>query len=139
MKPEFKDIYIGQLIKQRVLECNINVDSLCNSLKCTEEEIENVYKKQAIESESLLKWSKILEYDFFRIYSQHLILYSPPASLQYKKNTQSRPLKKNIYTREIIEFVLELIEIGEKSKIQIIKEYKIPKTTLYKWLNKYGK
>ncbi len=31
-----------------------------------------------------------------------------------------------------------MIEIGDKSTQQIIDEYKIPKTTLYRWLSKYN-
>ncbi|MFP3594408.1 transposase [Chryseobacterium sp. SIMBA_038] len=140
MTTEFKEIEIGELIKQRVLECKIDDQRICNFFKCTEKEIEEVYIKKSLECEQLLKWSKLLDYDFFRIYSQHLILYSPQASVQYNiGNTELPYFKKNIYTREIIEFILDLVRTGEKSKTQIIKEYRIPKTTLYKWLSKYGK
>ncbi|WP_338075515.1 hypothetical protein [Chryseobacterium lathyri] len=33
--------------------------------------------------------------------------------------------------------MLHLVASGEKSKTQIIEEYKIPKTTLYKWIKKH--
>lgn len=139
MAPDLKEIYIGQLIRQRVLECDINVKRICNFFKCHEEDIEKMYEKQSLEADVLLKWSKLLEYDFFRLYSQHLIFYSPQASMEYNKGvTQLPSFRKNIYTKEIIEFILSLVENGEKSKTQVIREYKIPKTTLYKWLSKYG-
>ena len=98
-----------------------------------------MYTLQSLDSEILLKWSKLLEYDFFRIYTQHLILYSPARANQSEiKQKLSLPaFKKNIYTKEIIDFMLELIESGEKTKDQVIEEYRIPKTTLYKWLDKY--
>jgi hypothetical protein len=91
-----------------------------------------------------LKWSKILKYDFFRLYSQHLILYSPPDSVKEstKRNHENISLpkfRKNLYTQEIISFVLELIEDGKKSRQQVISDYCIPKTTLYKWIKKYSK
>ncbi|WP_317739455.1 helix-turn-helix domain-containing protein [Chryseobacterium soli] len=98
-----------------------------------------MYTKPSLESDTLLKWSKLLEYDFFRLYSQHLIFYSPPASMQYNKKTELPTFRKSIYTREIIEFMVEMVEAGEKSKNQIINEYKIPKSTFYKWLKKYKK
>ncbi|MDP9961161.1 helix-turn-helix domain-containing protein [Chryseobacterium lathyri] len=139
MGPDLKEIYIGQLIRQRVLECNINIKRICNFLKCPEEDIEKMYEKQSLEADILLKWSKLLEYDFFRLYSQHLIFYSPQASMEYNNGvTQLPSFRKNIYTKEIIEFILGLVESGEKSKAQVIREYKIPKTTLYKWLSKYS-
>ena len=45
--------------------------------------------------------------------------------------------RKNIYTKEIIDFILERIENGEMTKNQVIEQYGIPKTTLYKWIDKY--
>ncbi|WP_317043240.1 helix-turn-helix domain-containing protein [Chryseobacterium sp. OV279] len=90
-----------------------------------------------MDSDLLLKWCKLLEYDFFRMYTQHLILYSP-ATKQIKAETTLPRFRKNIYTKEIIDYILDLVQTGEKSKKQIIEEYKIPKTTLYKWISKYN-
>ncbi len=135
-----KEIYVGQLIKQRVLECNISIERICKFLKCTEEDIEKIYEKESVEADLLLKLSKLLEYDFFRLYSQHLILYSPPASKAFNKSKTLLPsFRKNMYTREIIEFILDLLETQQKTKVQIVQEYGIPKTTLYKWVAKYQK
>lgn len=140
----FKNIHIGSLISQRVVEYSIEVPRICNFFKCTEEEIERMYYSKSLDSEILLKWCKLLGYDFFRLYSQHLILFAPAASIVYnavsgKKKTELPQFKKNIYTKELIDFILELVESGEKSRSQIINEYKIPKTTLYKWIAKYTK
>ncbi|KMQ62717.1 transposase [Chryseobacterium sp. BLS98] len=140
----FKNIHIGSLISQRVVEHSIEVPRICNFFKCTEEEIERMYYSKSLDSEILLKWCKLLGYDFFRLYSQHLILFAPAASIVYnavsgKKKTELPQFKKNIYTKELIDFILELVESGEKSRSQIINEYKIPKTTLYKWIAKYTK
>ena len=82
----------------------------------------------------------MLEYDFFRIYTQHLILYAP-TSAKAENTKKQKPVlprfRKNIYTKEIIDFVLEQIETKQKTIKQVIEEYKIPKTTLYKWISKY--
>ncbi|AZA77306.1 hypothetical protein EG347_07200 [Chryseobacterium sp. G0186] len=83
-----------------------------------------------------------MEYDFFRMYSQYLILYAPQSGLNYNNSENKKSVlpqyRKNIYTRELVDFILEQIENGVKTKTQIIEEYRIPKTTLYKWLNKYN-
>lgn len=134
----FSEIEIGSLIQIKVKELQINIERICKFLKCTENEIELIYCSKSIDSNLLLKWSKLLKYDFFRIYSQHLILYSPPIKSQSKDTKTSVPLfRKNIYTMELINFILEVIESGKKTKKQIIDEYRIPKTTLYKWIKKY--
>jgi DNA invertase Pin-like site-specific DNA recombinase len=71
------------------------------------------------------------------------MLYSSPSTIKGEdsgKEKSSLPeFRKNIYTKEIIEFILELIKTGKKSKYQIVNEYKIPKTTLYRWIEKYMK
>ncbi|MCQ9637346.1 transposase [Chryseobacterium sp. WG14] len=137
---DFKNIHIGQIIKKRVLESEIDIVRICNFLKCSDEEIDTMYTLKSLDSELLLRWSKLLEYDFFRIYNQHLILYAPQISRnqsQVKKESELPKFRKNIYTKEIIDFIVNLIESGEKTRAQVIEEYRIPKTTLYKWLEKY--
>ncbi|MFS4473237.1 transposase [Chryseobacterium sp. T20] len=138
----FKDIHIGTLIQKRVQETCFSSDRLMNFMQCSCEELSEMYKSKSLDAEVLLKWSKLLTYDFFRIYSQHLQLYSPPLSSDYyqksrQEKTQLPEFRKNIYTIEMIDFILELLKTNEKTKQQIIEEYRIPKTTLYKWIKKY--
>jgi hypothetical protein len=137
----FKEINIGNLIKLRVEECKIETDRICKFFNCTEKEILEMYQTDDLGAGDLLKWSKLLGYDFFRIYSQHLIFYSPPSNFNFNihvKDKSALPhFRKNIYTKEIIYFILEKINNGDKTKEQVIKEYRIPKTTLYKWISKY--
>ena len=137
----FKEIHIGTLINQRVTESGIEISRICNFLKCTEEEIQQMYESKSLDSEILLKWSKLLEYDFFRVYTQHLILYAPVSADNENTKTQKTNLpqfRKNIYTKEIIDFILEQVSSGEMTKTQVMEKYKIPKTTLYKWISKYN-
>lgn len=143
LKIDFKNIHIGSLILKRVTELNIEIERICSFLKCSEIEIQQMYEAQSLDTEILLRWSKLLEYDFFRIYNQHLILFAPHgnaihnSTLNEKKSLLPQ-FKKNIYMREVIDFILEEINQGEMTKMQVIKEYRIPKTTLYKWLEKYN-
>lgn len=136
----FKEIHIGTLINQAVTESGIEISRICNFLNCSEEEIQKMYQTKSLDTEILLKWSKLLEYDFFRVYSQHLILYAPPSSKEEeskKKKTSLPQFRKNIYTKEIITFILGQIDSGAMTKIDVMERYKIPKTTLYKWISKY--
>lgn len=145
MLTNFKQIHIGKFIRQRMLECGISVERAAKFLKVSEEEVENVQKKISLDSQLLLCWSKLLEYDFFRIYSQHLILYAPQdtnKALRDRKKTKNTELpvfKKNIYTHEVIMYLIELVESGRKSTRDIQSEYNIPATTILRWINKYGR
>jgi len=136
----FKNIHIGQMIKSAVKEREIEISRICNFLKCTEEEIQKMYESKGLDTEILLKWSKLLEYDFFRIYSQHMILYAPPSAeieTKKKRKTVLPQFRKNIYTKEVIDFIIEQVSSGKMMKNEIIERYRIPKTTLYKWISKY--
>src|ERR1700750_3253191 len=120
---DFKNIHIGQLIHQRVLESEIDIYRICKFLNCSEDEINAMYTSKSLDSEVLLRWSKILEYDFFRIYTQHLIWYAPALVKNQsvvKQESELPKFRKNIYTKEIIDFILDLIESGEKTRNQII-------------------
>lgn len=139
----YKEIHIGKLIKIRVDEAGIDILRICDFFSLNAMEIENMYIQQSLDTQTLLRWSKLLEYDFFRLYSQHLILYSPPASLKQTKifdKKHSLPVfRKNIYTKEVIDFLVEVVESGDKTIKQVIEDYRIPKTTLHKWIDKYKK
>lgn len=139
MKQNFKEIHIGELICKHIEENNLEMKRICNFMGCEERDVENMYQQADLPTNILLKWCKLLEYDFFRIYSQHLTLYSPQKGLN-KDNmikTSLPVFRKSLYTKEIIDFILELHHSGKKTKKEIIEDYNIPKTTLYKWLAKY--
>ncbi|SHH00068.1 transposase [Chryseobacterium oranimense] len=133
-----KSIHIGKLIHERVNELQMPVDRIEKFLKCSEEEIENMYLQSSIDTFLLLRWSKLLEYNFFRIYSAHLILYAPPANpgTPSKQKGNLPVFRKNIYTEEVKNFILEKISSKEMTVNEVILKYRIPKTTLHKWIKK---
>lgn len=145
MVADIKNIHIGKIIFDLWQRSEIPMEQVCNYFKCEEEEVRLIFKQEAMTTDKLLRWSKLLGYDFFRIYSQHLILYAPGASnrnrIGKKKEKGAKgqvpAFRKNIYTKEIIDYLLDLIRSEEKTPMQIIEEYKIPKTTLYRWIQKY--
>lgn len=101
---------------------------ICNFMKCTETEINEMYLREDLPTDILLRWSKLLEYDFFRIYSQHLILYAPPSAAIRESDASKLPrFRKNIYTQEMIDFILELIEKKKRpdGRSQTTMEFRI--------------
>lgn len=138
----FKNIHIGNMIRNAVKESEAELSRICHFFQCTEQEIEEMYRAESIDTLLLLKWSKFLEYDFFRSYSQHLILYSPPSRRMQKKkaaaSTRLPQFRKTIYTQEVIDFILEQIRSENMTKKEVIERYAIPKTTLFKWIGKYN-
>lgn len=133
-----KDIHIGSLVYERVNEQDIDMSRICRFLHSTEKEILEMYSMKSLDVDVLLKWSKLLEYDFFRLYSNHLILYAPVGS-QNKNIVKSKlpQFRKSLYTKEIIDYMLELLKNKQKTQLEIINHYGIPKSTLNKWISKY--
>ncbi len=132
-----KEIHIGKILKECVVEMNVSEERILHFLKCTREELLSMYHSKDLTTEYLLRWSKLMKYDFFRIYSDHLILYSHPASKTEKIFKSQTKFRKNVYTPELIEFILNLINSKQKTIPEIIERYNIPKTTLYNWNRKY--
>lgn len=139
----FKHIHLGKLITQRMVEADIDIERAANFLSVSEDEIRVMCKKESLDTEDLLRWSKILKYDFFRIYSQHLILYAPPKSEINKHGDAPKStlpeFKKNIYAPELIQYLIGLIESGQKTAKQIQEDYNIPSSTILRWIYKYKK
>lgn len=137
MKVDCKNVHIGNIVKMRVNELGgIKLCDLIKEIPLTS--LEELYLKKALDTELLLKLSKLLDFDFFRIYTQHLILYSPSHVKTENKTPPSQPLyNRNLYTKDIIYFILELHSTGIKSKAQIQEDYNIPRATLQKWITKY--
>ena len=52
------------MLKIAVTESGIEMSRICNFMKIQEEEIEEMYQSKSLDTEILLKWSKLLGYDF---------------------------------------------------------------------------
>ncbi|UKB84768.1 transposase [Chryseobacterium sp. MEBOG06] len=134
----YKEIHIGKFIQEKIDESEITMERICKFLGSDEESVEKMYKSKSLDADLLLRWSKLLEYDFFRIYSSHLILYAPPSAVNksQQKSEKIPYFRKNIYTQEIKDFIMKRILSGEMTQGEVIKEYSIPKSTLHRWLQK---
>lgn len=141
MTDNFKNIHIGSLIKNKAQECQLDLERASLFLNLSKKEIEQLYSMKSIDSALLLRWSKLLKYDFFRIYSQHLILYAPQSTgtTTTNENTNSAlpVFRKNMYTQEVIDYIVELVTTNKMTIMGIHKKYNIPSTTIRRWVNKY--
>lgn len=138
IRMNLKEIHIGSLVKAKAEELRISPDRITNFLRCNEDEIEAMYEQEYMGTDKLLRWSKLLRYDFFRIYTGHLILYAPPSKTDrvIKISDSHLEFRKSIYTEEVKLFILDKIITGQMTVTEVITKYKIPKTTLYKWIKK---
>lgn len=63
-------IHIGQIIEQEMVKRGCTKAWLAKQLFCHRTNIGNILKRQSIDTEQLLKISKILQVNFFEYYKQ---------------------------------------------------------------------
>ena len=66
-------IHIGQEIKQEVQKQDLTIEDFANNLHLASSEIENIFNKTSLETDLLLKISKLLKRDFFSLFSNYVI------------------------------------------------------------------
>jgi hypothetical protein len=142
---DYKNIHIGTHIKHIAGLRNLSISRACSFLKCSHKDIKEMYTKKSLDSDLLLGWCKLLDYNFFMFYHSHLQLYKPSASIAKLKNVEisndereNYVFRKNLYMPEIIDWLLSKLDQDELTVKEIIAIYNIPKTTIYRWKKKRG-
>jgi hypothetical protein len=82
-------IHIGNQIKKRVLEKDINIKELMMCFRCSNQKIVLMLNSSNMKTDLLMKWSLKLDYDFFNFYTHEFLLRK-----EFNKN-QAIILKKN--------------------------------------------
>ena len=68
-------VHIGELIKQTLKQRRKSVVWFAGELSCSRTNVYKIFSKQSIDSYDLLRISKILNFDFFEVYSKELRNY----------------------------------------------------------------
>ena len=66
-------MHIGKLIKQQMDEQGKSVVWLARQLSYSRTNVYKIYDKSSIDTDVLLRISILLQYDFFKLYSEDLI------------------------------------------------------------------
>ncbi|MEY8758924.1 transposase [Chryseobacterium tongliaoense] len=143
MISEIRNVHIGFLIKQQVIQSNVDLHYICHFFSSDEQEIYRMYSSRSLDTKVLLKWCRLLEYDFFKVYSESFRLYSTKSAVSkytvIRRKKRITSVRQKLYTNETKDLLINLIITGQKSIVQIVKEYNISKPVIYGWLRKYTK
>jgi hypothetical protein len=63
---------IGLLIRQKLKERKRTIVWLAENLSCSRTNVYKIFDKRSIDTDYLLRISDILDYDFFKLYSEEL-------------------------------------------------------------------
>ena len=59
-----KNIHIGSIIKQKVLESHMTVKEFAEKINCERSTVYHIFKQKSIDIDKLMKISEVLNYDF---------------------------------------------------------------------------
>ncbi len=80
-----KNIHIGKLIKRRMLEQGLTVSDFAIAINRTRATVYDIFERKSIDVELLLSISKILQFDFFSVYSSDTsVAFCPSDSSEEK-------------------------------------------------------
>lgn len=65
-------IHIGSLIEEQVRKQKMNVSVFAKKLNCDRTNVYDIFKRSTIDTELLYRISKVLNYNFFDLYSKKL-------------------------------------------------------------------
>lgn len=65
-------IHIGKVIKEKMSEKKMTVVLMAKYLSCGRGNVYKIFEKYSIDTESLMKISRALDFDFFSLYSEDL-------------------------------------------------------------------
>lgn len=65
-------LHIGEIIRQKMLEQHVSVVYLARHLSCSRNNVYKLLSKYSLDTEVLMKISKLLNYDFFYLYSEEI-------------------------------------------------------------------
>ena len=139
---DYKEIHIGQHIKRISKVKQLSISRACRFLGCNAHDIDQMFTQESLDAKLLLKWSKLLDYNFFMFYHTHLQLYKPSAAKAKLNNEVPNQKKgdynfrKNLYSPEVINWILEQFNNQTLTIKDIIERYNIPKTTIYRWIKR---
>ncbi len=72
MKTNHGQVMIGPMVKNKLKERRHTVVWFAAQLGCSRTNVYKIFAKPSIDAEELFKISKILDFDFFKVYSDRL-------------------------------------------------------------------
>jgi hypothetical protein len=139
---KMNEIHIGKLIREACLALQITDERMENFFSMPYAEVENMFAQEHLSTDLLLKWSKLLKFDFFRIYSGHLMMYHGISAKLLKEKTEicaGLDVRKNLYTPEIKNFIVNKVQTNQITIPEAIEKYGVGRTTLFRWIAKVKK
>ena len=94
-------IHIGKQIQRKCVERKIGTTEFAKNINTTKQNVYAIFKRESIDTSLLLKISKVLRYDFFKVYNDQLNI-DELASLTSEQKIIIQD-KEIIYLKQLVE------------------------------------
>ena len=65
-------VQIGKLIKKQFDKSELSIEEFAGLIGCNRDNVYDIFRRERINTDQLLKISKVLKYDFFKRYSEQV-------------------------------------------------------------------
>ena len=65
-------VSIGGLIKEQFEKSKLSIEEFANLIACKRDNVYDIFRRERIDTDLLLKISRILKFDFFKTYSEQI-------------------------------------------------------------------
>ncbi len=118
----YKDIYIGHLIQQRVDECHMTYAEFARLIHCSRTNVYRLFECKSIDVERLLIISEVLHYDFIhKVYFPFLkvdrVIDTPCILLPYKHGALSLDGLPDDLLRQIEEALYKIASLNDNGSV----------------------
>ena len=66
------ELHIGNLIQKKLVELRIGPTEFARMINTSKQNVYAIFKRKSIDTDQLLLISKVLRFNFFRYYSEHM-------------------------------------------------------------------
>jgi len=103
------EIHIGETIRKRAKELRIGATELADMINTSRSNIYWLYKRKHIDGELLMKLSRALKFNFFKLYRDEMVLDEPNKNLKLYKTPPE----------DMNHLLLEVAELKEKYNVLV--------------------
>ena len=112
----FMEIHIGENIRQRAKELRIGATELAEMINTSRSNIYWLYKRKHIDGELLMKLSRVLKFNFFRMYPDDMVLGKTKI---HALPTGKSPKLYETQPDDMSHLLLEVAELKEKYNVLV--------------------
>lgn len=118
-------VHLGRLIHEKAKEKKFSQQELGDMINRSKQNVGDIYKRQSIDSELLLKLSEVLEFDFFSVYYEENNLKSTRQTEIEQLRSENDSLRSVLLQKEEAIGNLKIALEANQKTISLLEEERV--------------